>query len=230
MLRFLCTTLILTLFSTALAGYRWENVTQVVDIQADGTVLVTDERTLVATDDDDFAEAYLCIYLTGQQSLTLVEGSSLSTAGTQGFQQPCEDGSAGQEIVVRHPSRLTQSRVRFVYELENTVDVYSDVVQWYWEISGREDTAIRGYDLTVNTPGAMSEPYNAYVHRFSNLEEPQVNLSADRSRLRVSFDRIPASQGLEIRYLMAPNLFTETSSQPRFEGPFAEMKPACAQA
>ena len=214
--RTLCACLGLLLGGTALAGYRWENVVQTVDIQADGEVLVTDERTLIATGDDDFTEAFICVRLTPGQSLTLLEGSSLTIEGSQGFQQPC---SGGQEVVVEHPRRLERSRVRFVYRLDGSVDVFSDVVQWYWQIIEDEHPTIRGYDLTVNTPGPMASnsDYDAYVHRFSNLEEPRVSLSSDRSELRVQFNRIPDGEGVEIRYLMAPELFTLESREPGFE-------------
>src|SRR5690554_1056838 len=63
----------------------------------------------------------------------------------------------------------------------------------------------------------MTEPYDAYVHRFGNLEEPTVELSEDRSRLTVQFDRVPGDDAVEIRYLMDPALFEQRGTQPGFE-------------
>lgn len=68
---------------------------------------------------------------------------------------------------------------------------------------------MRGYDLTVQLPGPMAEPYDAYVHRLGNTEGPTVTLTDDRQRLTVHYDRVPEDTGVEIRYLMPPELFTE---------------------
>jgi uncharacterized membrane protein len=196
--------------------YEWRDVVQTVDIQANGDVFVTDERTLWT--DEDFGEAYICIHLGPSQTLTLLEDSgSLSGHDARAFQQNCESGARGQEVVVKHPYRIIEGRVRFHYKLENTVNFYTDVVEWYWIILEQEHPPIRGYELTVNIPGSMAEPFNAYVHRFNNPEEPTVKLSENRQTLRVSFERIPADDGVEIVYLMNPSLFTRKGTTPGFE-------------
>ena len=204
-------------FSTVLANeYEWRDVVQTVDIQANGDVIVTDERTLWT--DEDFGEAYICIRLDAGQTLTLLEDSgSLSGHDANAFQQNCESGASGQELVVKHPYRINEGRVRFHYRLENTVDFYSDVVQWFWNISGTEDSRITGYSLTVNIPGSMTEPFNAYVHRYSNPEKPLVRLSSDRSQLMVQFEKIPVGNGVEVAYLMNPALFSKKGTMPGFE-------------
>lgn len=208
---------LLLLSSFAFANeYEWRDVVQTVDIQANGDVIVTDERTLWT--DEDFGEAFICVELGPSQTLTLLEDSgSLSLEGATAYQQNCESGARGQEIVVKHPYRINEGRVRFHYKLENTVDFYSDVVQWYWIIGEQDHPVMRGYDLTVTAPGAMSEPFDAYVHRFDNPEEPVVELSSDRQTLRVRFERVPAGDGVEIRYLMDPRLFIERGTTPGFE-------------
>jgi uncharacterized membrane protein len=196
--------------------YEWRDVMQTVGIQPNGDVIVVDERTLWT--DEDFGEAYICVELGPSQTLTLLEDSgSLSMDGATAYQQNCESGARGQEIVVKHPYRINEGRVRFHYRLENTVDFFSDVVQWYWIIGEQEHPVMRGYNLTVTTPGPMKEPFNAYVHRFDNSEEPTVELSSSRQALHVSFERVPADDGVEIRYLMDPRLFTERGTTPGFE-------------
>ena len=204
-------------FSLALANeYEWRDVVQTVDIEANGDVIVTDERTLWT--DEDFGEAYICIRLDAGETLTLLEDSgSLSGHDANAFQQNCESGAQGQELVVKHPYRINEGRVRFHYKLENTVDFYSDVVQWYWIILEQDHPNINGYQLTVNIPGSMTEPFNAYVHRFGNLEKPQVNLSENRQQLNVHFNRVPSDDGVEIVYLMDPTLFSKKGTEPGFE-------------
>ena len=120
-------------------------------------------------------------------------------------------------MVVRNSQCVQQRRVRFHYQLEGAVDAFSDVVQWYWIILEREHPPVVGYQLTVNTPGAMEFPFDAYVHRFDNPEVPSVELTPDRSRLTVRFDRIPDGDGVEIRYLMDPELSSVRGSEPAFE-------------
>ncbi len=205
----------LALWGSALARFEWRDVVQQVEILPDGDVLVTDERTLWT--DEDFGEAFICVELEPGQTLSLLEGSSLSLSGATYYQQDCESGARGQEIVVSHPERIQEGRVRFYYRLEGAVEAYSDVAQWYWQILEREHPPIVGYEVTVTAPGPMSEPYDAYVHRFGNPEEPTVVLSDDQSTLQVGFERIPDGNGVEIRYLMDPALFTLQGSEPGFE-------------
>lgn len=215
-MRRLCLALVaLALWGGALARFEWRDVVQQVEIQANGDVLVTDERTLWT--DEDFGEAFICVRLAPGQTLTLLEGSSLSGFEASGYQQACESGARGQEVVVEHEQRIREGRVRFVYRLENTLEAYSDVVQWYWQILEQDHPPVVGYRLTVRAPGPMSVPYDAYVHRFANPEEPLVTLSEDRSTLQVGFQRIPDGAGVEIRYLMDPALFSLRGAGPGFE-------------
>jgi hypothetical protein len=65
--------------------------------------------------------------------------------------------------------------------------------------------------------GPMAEPFDAFVMRYANPEEPTVALSADRSVLDVSFRRIPPNDGVEIRYLMDPALFDERGERAGLE-------------
>lgn len=202
----------------ALAGaharFEWRDVVQDVTIAADGTVIVVDERTLWT--DEDFGEAFLCIQLTSGQRITLLEGSGAVSPGppASAYQQPC---TGGTEVVVRQDQRVRERRVRFVYRLDGSVDLYRDVIQWYWQILERDRPPVFGYRLTVAAPGAMAAPFDAYVHRFANPEEPRVALSADRRVLTVAFDRVPAGDGVEVRYLMDPALFTARGTVDGFQ-------------
>ncbi len=205
--------------SWAQNSYQWRDVVQTVDIQADGTVVVNDERTLVATS-GDFNEAFICLDLTANQSLELLDGGALGPGpSAQAYTQPCEDGSGGTELVVEMDNevRVTERRVFYRYALSGALDYYSDVVQWYWIILEEDHPPVRGYELTVTVPGSMAEPYNAYVHRFSNLEEPLVTLTSGRDELWVVFEQIPDGDGVEIRYLMDPMLFDRRGSEAGLE-------------
>lgn len=208
---------LLTLLACAHAAaqsYQWRDVVQQVEIRPDGSVLVDDTRTLWT--DEDFGQAFICLALTRGQRVTLLEGSGAVSSGppARAFTQRCDGGT---ELVVEGERRVAERRVRFVYLLEGTVDAYSDVVQWYWEVLEADHPPVRGYQLTVRAPGPMSAPYDAYVHRFGNPEQPRVTLSDDRSALSVAFDRVPSGDGVEIRYLMDPALFTLQGRTPGFE-------------
>jgi uncharacterized membrane protein len=209
--------LVALLVGTAQARFEWRDVVQNVTIDRDGSVVVTDERTLWT--DEDFGEAFICIGHDFGVRVTLLEGSGAVSPGptATAFQQGCADGAAGTEVVVRQDQRVQERRVRFVYRLDGTVDVYRDVVQWYWNLIQLQHPPIVGYRLTVTAPGPMAAPFDAYVHRYANLEEPRVALSDDRRVLTVAFDRIPTGDGVEIRYLMDPSLFAERGTQDRFE-------------
>ncbi len=205
------------LVGAAHARFEWRDVVQDVTIDQDGSVVVVDERTLWT--DEDFGEAFICIGHPASVRVTLLDGSGAVSSGpaATAVQQSCEDGSAGTEVVVRQDQRVRERRVRFVYRLDGTVDVYRDVVQWYWNLVQLDHPPIRGYRLTVTAPGPMAAPYDAYVHRYANPEEPRVALSDDRRVLTVAFDRIPSGDGVEIRYLMDPALFAERGTRDGFE-------------
>src|SRR5690625_2861507 len=209
----------------ASAAMYWEDVVQTVDIHADGRVTVSDERGLRATGDDDFREAYICLDHEKDQTVTLLDTSGATDVPGQAraYSQACEDGSGGTELVVRYDSRRKNGRVRFDYELEGTLDFRSDVVDWYWGIYGTRNIEARGYRLVVNAPGSMEFPYDAVVYRFDNPEHPEVVLSEDRSTLTVTLNRIPEAYGVEIRWLMDPDLFTEKGSEPGLDEKFREI-------
>ncbi|MDZ7704829.1 MAG: DUF2207 domain-containing protein [Trueperaceae bacterium] len=208
--------LVLCCFSLGWAqSYQWRDIAQDVDIRSDGTIIVNDERTLVATS-GDFNEAFICLDLAANQSLELLDGGALGPGpSAQVYTQPCEDGSGGTELVVEMDNevRVTERRVFYRYELSGALDYYSDVVQWYWIIMEQDHPPVRGYTLDVFIPGTMQAPYEAYVHRFDNPESPTVRLAEGRNRLTVTFDQIPDGDGVEVRYLMAPRLFDRRGSE-----------------
>jgi hypothetical protein len=195
--------------------YEWRDVVQDVRILPDGGVEVRDERTLWTN--GDFREAFVCVQLQPGERLSLLadETGALSPGpAATGLTQPCEGGT---EVVVRQNARVPERRVRFAYRLDGTVEAYRDVVQWYWNILERDRPVVLGYRLRVATPGPMQEPFDAYVMRYGNPEEPIVRFSSDRSVLEVAFDRVPAGDGVEIRYLMDPALFTVRGEGAGFE-------------
>ena len=197
------------------ARFEWRNVVQDVRILSDGTVEVRDERTLWT--DQDFGEAFLCVQLRDDERLSLLEGETTALSpGPEavGLAQPCD---GGMEVVVRQEARVEERRVRFAYRIEGSLDVYSDVVQWYWNILERDRPVVLDYRLTVRIPGSMDEPFGAFVMRYANPELPRVVLSDDRALLRVEFESVPAGDGVEIRYLMDPQLFGLTGTEPGLE-------------
>lgn len=205
----------LLLAAHAHARFEWRDVVQDVRILPDGVVEVRDERTLWTT--EDFREAFICVQLRPGERLSLIDGETAALSpgpDAVGLAQPCDGGT---EVVVRQDRRVSQRRVVFAYRLEGTVDAYSDVVQWYWNVLERDRPIVLGYRLTVSAPGPMRAPFDAYVMRYTNPEEPRVALSDDRSTLTVAFDRVPVGDGVEIRYLMDPSLFTVRGARPGFE-------------
>ena len=217
--------LLLILLAALVAGsvnaqrYEWRDVVTNVVIEPDGAVVVDDTRTLWT--DEDFGEAFICIQLEPGQSLDLLPESGAVDSGpaTTSFTQPCPTagGEAATEVVIRNSVRVNERRVRFVYRLTGTVEAFTDVVQWYWNLVQLDHPPIIGYELSVNAPGPMSEPFDGYVHTYSNPERPQVSMADDRSQIHVAFERIPRGSGVEINYLMDPSLFTVTGSVPGFQ-------------
>jgi len=199
----------------AQARFEWRDVVQEVRILPDGVVEVRDERTLWTT--EDFAEAFICVQLRSGERLSLIADETRAISpgpAAIGLTQSC---SGGTEVVVRQEARVRERRVLFAYRLEGVVDAYSDVVQWYWNILERDRPDVIGYRLTVLAPGPMQAPFDAYVMRYANPELPTVRLSDDRSRLEVTFQRVPSGDGVEIRYLMDPALFNLRGARPGFE-------------
>ena len=197
------------------ARFEWRDVVQDVRILADGAVEVRDERTLWT--DEDFGEAFLCVHLREHERLSLLEGETEALSpgpAAVGLTQPC---AGGTEVVVRQEARVQERRVRFAYRIDGSLDTYSDVVQWYWNILEQDRPVVHGYRLKVRIPGAMEAPFDAFVMRHWNPEEPRVTLSDDRALLKVEFDRVPTGDGVEIRYLMDPRLFDVTGFGPGLE-------------
>jgi hypothetical protein len=197
------------------ARFEWWDVVQDVRILADGTVEVRDERTLWT--DEDFGEAFLCVQLRPHERLSLIEGETAALSpgpAAVGLAQPC---AGGTEVVVRQEVRVQKRRVRFAYRIEHSLDAYGDVVQWYWNILEQDRPAVRGYRLTVRIPGAMEAPFDAFVMRYANPEEPRVALSDDRALLSVEMDRVPTGDGVDVRYLMDPRLFAVKGVGPGLE-------------
>jgi uncharacterized membrane protein YgcG len=189
----------------AQARFEWRDVVQRVDIGADGAVTVVDERTLWT--DEDFGDAFVCVQLAGGQRLTLLPETGALSPGPSAvaLTQGCDGGT---EIVVRQSERVRERRVRFAYRLDGTIAAHTDVVQWYWNVLERDRPPVIGYRLDVRAPGSMRDPYDAFVMRYANPEAPVVVLDEDRQHLSVTFRRVPSGDGVEIRWLMDPRLFT----------------------
>ncbi len=194
--------------------YEWRDVVQVVTIEPSGDVVVDDTRTLWT--DDDFGEAFICLELEDGQRVDLLPGSGAVSSGppATALMQPC---SAGTELVVRNATRVSERRVRFHYRLSGTMRFFTDAAQWYWNLIQLDHPPIVGYQLRVEAPGPMAAPYDAYVHRYANPEKPVVTLSDDRSVLTVTFERIPPGAGVEVDYLMDPDLFEPKGRFPGME-------------
>ncbi len=193
------------LAGAAHARFEWRDVVQRVDIEGNGDVVVVDERTLWT--DEDFGEAFVCVHHTADQQLTLLAATGAISPGPNaaGRTAPC---TGGTEVIVSGEARVQERRVRFAYRLSGTLEAHADVVEWYWNILERDRPVVLGYALEVVAPAPMAEPYDAYVMRYANPEEPRVSLSEDRRLLRVAFDRVPSGDGVEIRWLMDPAAFT----------------------
>ncbi len=199
--------------------FEWRDVVQVVTIEPSGDVVVDDTRTLWT--DGDFGEAFICLELEEGQRVDLLPGSGAVSSGppATAFTQPC---SAGTELVVRNGTRVSERRVRFHYRLSGTMQFFSDVAQWYWNLVQLDHPPIVGYQLRVQAPGPMSEPFDAYVHRYANPEAPVVTLSPDRSVLTVAFERIPPGAGVEVNFLMDPTLFEQRGTLPGHQAALEE--------
>ncbi len=220
-----CATLLLAAAAQA-QTYQWRDVVQEVEIRPNGDVYVSDTRTLWTN--EDFGEAFLCLDLTPpvlspdlRITVTYLDSSGALGSGPSWrvYRQSCvvEGRGSGVELVVRNDRRISERRVRFDYVLHGSVKAYSDVVEWYWNLVELDHPTIIGYRLSVHAPGRMLEPFDAYVHTRGNPERPTVTLSADRSRLDVAFERIPRFNGVEIRYMMDPDLFEITGTTPGHE-------------
>ncbi len=207
-------------------SFQWRDVVQNVKIEPDGSVVIEDTRTLWT--DDDFGEAFICIEHERDQRVDLLPGSGAVSSGPQAtaFTQPC---SVGTEVVVKNETRVSERRVRFVYRLSGTMEFYSDMAQWFWNLVQLDHPPIVGYRLRVEAPGPMSEPFDAYVHRYANPEEPFVELSDDRSVLTVRFDRIPSGAGVEVNYMMDPALFEPKGTAPGHQAALIEESKLASQ-
>jgi len=208
--------LALALLASAVHAQRfeWRDVVQEVTIEPSGAVVIDDTRTLWT--DGDFGEAFICLELEEGQRVELLPGSGAVSSGPQAtaFTQPCP---AGTELVVRNATRVSERRVRFHYRLLGTMEFYSDMAQWYWNLIQLDHPPIVGYQLRVRAPGPMDEPFDAYVHRYANPEVPFVELSPDRSTLTVRFEQIPPGAGVEVNYMMDPALFEPLGTVPGHE-------------
>ncbi len=194
--------------------YEWRDVVQHVRIQPSGDVIVDDTRTLWT--DGDFGEAFICIELDDGQRIDLLPGSGAISSGPQAtaFTQSCPGGT---ELVVRNETRVDERRVRFHYQVSGSMEFYSDLAHWYWNMIQLDHPPIVGYQLRVEAPGPMAEPYDAYVHRYANPEEGFAELSEDRSVLTVRFEQIPSGAGVEVNYMMDPRLFEPVGTVPGHE-------------
>jgi uncharacterized membrane protein len=216
----LAAALLLTLSAVASAQFEWLDVEQHVSIGPQGDVRIDDSRTLRALD-GHFIEAFVCIEHDPAIRVTLLPGSGVVRAPRSGeaLLQPCDRGT---ELVVRFSERISEARIRWIYQLDGTMQPYSDVVQWFWNLLQLDHPPIRGYRLSVRAPGPMEAPFDAFVMRYDNPEEPRVTLSDDRSELRVVFDQIPRGAGVEVRYLMDPALFSVSGTDPGLKALLAD--------
>lgn len=146
---------------------------------------------------------------------TKASGAVSDGPSSSAFQQSC---AGGTELVVKNSSRVTERRVVFVYEVENSLSYYSDVVEWYWQMVELDRPRIDGYELIVHFPEPLQEPYDAFVHRYTLLaSEVNVQLNPQHTELHVGIRAINRNVGLDIRAFMPPGAFSKKGSQPGLE-------------
>lgn len=164
---------------------------------------------------DDFGEAFICVNHPNTMRLrmdTSASGALGQGPSSSAFQQSCDGGT---EVVVKNSSRVTERRVVFVYEIENSLSYYSDVVEWYWQTVELDRPRIDGYELIVDFPEPLQEPYDAFVHRYTLLaSDVKVQLSPAGTQLRVGVGNLNPNVGIDIRAFMPPGGFTEKGSEP----------------
>ena len=208
---------VLALLAASLAyaqSYEWCDVKQIVTVQPDGRIVVLDERTLWT--DGQFIEAFICFGHEDHHSVNMLPLTGAVGAGPESYAytQPC---GAGTEIVIRGAEPVSERRLRFAYVFDGTLDVYSDVVQWFWNLLQLDHPPIRGYRLVVQAPGPTQQLFYAYVHRYANPDPGRVWVAENGSKMTAQFDNIPPGDGIELRLLMDPALFGEVATEEGLE-------------
>lgn len=162
------------LFSTLFFGHAdemWKDADFVIKVQADGSLLFHDERTLVSTE-ADFGELFLCF---GHSDVRIISATAVVPRSEDaiGFEQACVVGS-GKEIVLRLPARTQEQRVLFQYEARPTVRLLGDQVELGWVLF-ENSPRFENLRIRVIVPKPTPAPSGAYLsiddsgHRLIDL-------------------------------------------------------------
>jgi len=214
---------LLTLFlaCAALAGAQereWRDVQQTVTIRLDGTVSVRDYRTLHA--DEGVMEAYICVELEPEMRLTLREAPIFPQ---EVYTQRCADGR-GTEIVIRNETPRTNGRYYFEYELEGSLNAYSDIIEWRWPMLEPNHYPVDGYRLTINVPKELETWDTFATHVQPEVPKGWTYLFAHE--YKASLARVPAGEGVEARVLMDTYPFEITGEGEAFADLLKEIGPS----
>jgi hypothetical protein len=208
--------------ASAQAAWEWRDVQQYVRILANGDVDVYDTRTLWT--DGDFGEAFLCVWLSEGQSLTMLGATGAVSPGPPavGLTQPCDGGT---EVVVRQGERVSERRVRFAYRLHGTLEHVGDSVRWWWTILEGNRPEVRDYLLVVEASGEVEAPSNAFVDIPTSSTDQDVWRSRDSRTLLVRLSVAASGDVVTVRILMDPALFPRAGTEAGSDGPLVDHHP-----
>lgn len=202
-------------------GLEWRNIIQVVVFAPDGTVSISDWRTLYAP--QGIMEAFICVELERNLRLT-VEEPLLLEPGQETYTQRCADGR-GTEIVVRNDRPVVEGRYYFSYSISDSVQAFADTLYWRWQLLEPDHYPVEDYQISV----IMPDPTDFYLalHRDPvNPQKPSGWTLVEGVEHRIVLGRVDPGEGLEVRLLMGPTPFTLRGSEAKAAELVVEAGPA----
>jgi hypothetical protein len=138
------------------SAYVWSDVRQLFDIQPDGTIIVTDDRTLSRAEPHEVA--FLCFTTDPGIELTMLPGTGVLSPGPEidAYSDPCLDDPEGTELVIENEGSVASRRYRFQYRIDGAFRRFADGAELEWNpVFG--DADIRNYELIVVAPVPLAD-------------------------------------------------------------------------
>jgi uncharacterized membrane protein len=113
----------------------------------------------------------------------------------------------GEEVVLRwtYQAQDTTRRFRIRYRIEQALQRYADVAQFYWQAVEGDHAPIDRVRIRILLPQPSPGLFKVFVH--SRTEPGTLNIPPDAKSTEVELRRVPETSFVEVRVLLDPAVF-----------------------
>ncbi len=193
---------LLCVSSVQAKSYSYDYINIGLELSADGSVLVKQERAY--NFEGSFSFAYLDLKKAGAEDIEFISIKDVDT-GTD-VPYSLEESQDHVKATWNYQANNEIKRFLITYEITGAVKRYQDVAELYWKVIEEEHEFIKSFHAEVNLPEPSPNLFKVFIH--TRAEPGILSFSEDLSKATVDLSDVPANSFVEFRVLASPSIFS----------------------